>query len=157
MAEKLYKHGFIDEDFYKKSLEYLPILTIDLILQNKLGEFLLVKRSNHPLKGEFWTPGGRVHKGETLQHAAVRKCKEETGLDTQLLNWNFIGLFEGNFRKSHFDLNCSTHTVSIVYHHQLNIDDNVVIDNQSSDYKFSKSLPEKFIRLFQNSLITQNS
>lgn len=45
------------------------------------NKVLLVKR-NHPPAEDLWAvPGGRINVGETLQEAAVREIKEETGLD----------------------------------------------------------------------------
>lgn len=44
------------------------------------GKVLLVKRSNAPQKGKWAIPGGSVKLGETLQEAAEREAKEETGL-----------------------------------------------------------------------------
>lgn len=41
---------------------------------------LLVKRHNSPSKGMWAIPGGSVELGETLQEAAEREIKEETGL-----------------------------------------------------------------------------
>jgi 8-oxo-dGTP diphosphatase len=41
---------------------------------------LLVKRANHPGKGLWAIPGGRVKLGETLKEAAIREVKEETGV-----------------------------------------------------------------------------
>jgi len=41
---------------------------------------LLVKRANHPGKGLWAIPGGRVRLGEKLQEAAQREILEETGL-----------------------------------------------------------------------------
>jgi len=41
---------------------------------------LLVKRSNPPGKGLWSIPGGCVELGETLQEAAERELKEETGI-----------------------------------------------------------------------------
>ena len=41
---------------------------------------LLVKRTNHPGKGLWAIPGGRVELGETLKEAASREVKEETGV-----------------------------------------------------------------------------
>ena len=41
---------------------------------------LLVKRTNHPGKGLWAIPGGRVKLGETLKEAARREVKEETGV-----------------------------------------------------------------------------
>lgn len=41
---------------------------------------LLVKRANHPGKGLWAIPGGRVKLGETLKEAVRREVKEETGI-----------------------------------------------------------------------------
>lgn len=156
-SSKFHKYGFVDQEFYEKALEYLPILTIDLVLQDTDGNFVLVKRKNPPLKNTFWTPGGRIHKGERSKLAAVRKCKEELGISTSFVNWNFIGFFEGNFRQNAFNTPYGSHTVSLVYHHQLGINPrDIHLDDQSSDFKLSTSLPAQFIDLFQKSLITQN-
>lgn len=59
-----------------------PIPTVDLII--KFNEnIILIKRRNPP---EGWAlPGGFVDYGESLESAAVREAKEETGLDVELL------------------------------------------------------------------------
>jgi ADP-ribose pyrophosphatase len=41
---------------------------------------LLVKRNRPPSKGVWAIPGGKVTLGETLQEAAEREVKEETGI-----------------------------------------------------------------------------
>lgn len=46
----------------------------------KEGKILMVKRSKAPQKGKWAIPGGSVKLGETLQEAAEREIKEETGL-----------------------------------------------------------------------------
>jgi len=59
-----------------------PISTVDIIIELK-GGIVLIKRKNPP-KG--WAiPGGFVDYGETLESAAVREAKEETGLDIELM------------------------------------------------------------------------
>ncbi len=45
------------------------------------NKVLLVKRNHPPAQGLWALPGGRVNLGETLQQAAQREIKEETGLD----------------------------------------------------------------------------
>ncbi len=59
-----------------------PIPTVDLIIEYNKG-IVLIKRKNPP---EGWAlPGGFVDYGESLETAAVREAKEETGLDVELL------------------------------------------------------------------------
>ena len=42
---------------------------------------LIIKRAHEPRKGEWSLPGGLLELGESLQDAARREIKEETGLD----------------------------------------------------------------------------
>lgn len=59
-----------------------PIPTVDLIIEYNRG-VVLIKRKNPP---EGWAlPGGFVDYGESLETAAVREAKEETGLVVELL------------------------------------------------------------------------
>ncbi len=58
-----------------------PLPTTDIIIEHK-GGIVLIKRKYTP-KG--WAlPGGFVEYGESLESAAVREAKEETGLDVRL-------------------------------------------------------------------------
>jgi 8-oxo-dGTP diphosphatase len=41
---------------------------------------LLMKRRNHPFRGLWIPPGGKIEKGEHPRQAAIRELKEETGL-----------------------------------------------------------------------------
>lgn len=59
-----------------------PVLTVDLIIEYNEG-LILIKRKIPP---EGWAlPGGFVEYGETLESAAKREAKEETGLDVELI------------------------------------------------------------------------
>ncbi len=59
-----------------------PVPTVDIIIKYGSG-IILIKRRNPP---PGWAlPGGFVDYGETLEQAAVREAKEETGLDVELL------------------------------------------------------------------------
>ena len=59
----------IEEDLYKEIIKKIPILCIDIILSNKKG-YIVIKRKDSPLKGEWWVPGGRVFIGESSIDAA---------------------------------------------------------------------------------------
>jgi 8-oxo-dGTP diphosphatase len=47
-------------------------------------EVLLIRRGTPPRLGQWSLPGGRLEWGETLEAAALRELKEETGVDAEL-------------------------------------------------------------------------
>lgn len=61
-----------------------PALTVDFILLAQLPDkslhLLLIKRQNEPCKGCLAFPGGFVDEDETLEWAAGRELREETGI-----------------------------------------------------------------------------
>ncbi len=59
-----------------------PVPTVDIIIETPEG-IVLIERKNPPFGWAL--PGGFVDYGETLEEAAVREAKEETGLDVKLL------------------------------------------------------------------------
>lgn len=58
-----------------------PFLTVDVIIGIPGRGIVLVERRNPPLGWAL--PGGFVDYGETLEMAAQREAKEETGLDVE--------------------------------------------------------------------------
>ena len=46
-------------------------------------KILLIRRGTEPEKGLWSLPGGRVQKGESIRHAALRELKEESNLEGQ--------------------------------------------------------------------------
>ena len=103
----------ISTDKYKEILDLISICCVDLIIK-KEGKILLVKRANEPLKGKFWLPGGRVYKNETCEDAAIRKAKEELGLDINIERK--LCFFDFMSEKGPFEnLNSGVHTISIPF------------------------------------------
>jgi 8-oxo-dGTP diphosphatase len=56
-----------------------PVIGIGAVVIHD-NQILLVKRANPPKQGLWCIPGGKVEFGETLQQAAEREIKEETGV-----------------------------------------------------------------------------
>lgn len=60
-------------------VEHVPIVSVDLLVVYD-GSIVLGKRQNEPAKGEWFVPGGRVHKHERLEAAVHRVAREELGV-----------------------------------------------------------------------------
>ncbi len=48
------------------------------------GRYLLIQEGRQDIRGKWNFPGGRVDPGETLEQAAVREAKEESGFTVAL-------------------------------------------------------------------------
>ncbi len=83
-----------------------PLLTVDALILFD-GKLVLVKRKNPPFKDRFALPGGFVELGETIEEAAVRESKEETGLDIEIIK--LLGVYSDPSRDPR------GHTVSICF------------------------------------------
>lgn len=128
----------IETKIYKQIVKSVPILAVDCIVINGHNKYLLLKRRNEPLRGQWWVPGGRVLRKEKVKHAVVRKCLEELGSLVHIIE--FVGYYEDFFPKGRMG---SIHTVSLVFLVKL-IGNKVKLDQQHSAYKWSKKLPERF-------------
>jgi mutator protein MutT len=60
-----------------------PIVAVGVLLLDG-DRVLLVKRAKPPAVGRWTVPGGKVELGETLEEAALRELREETGLAATL-------------------------------------------------------------------------
>jgi len=130
-------------NLYKKIIESIPIVCVDIIIQNNQSKILLVKRNTEPLKEEWWVIGGRINKGENILEAAKRKVLEEVGL--KIINLDFFGIYEDQYENSAFSNNSNYHTISIVYKTRVQNIDGFKLNKYSSSWKWSKSLPKRFI------------
>ena len=101
---------FIPKEKYESILSVIPILCVDLLIRNA-DKILLLKRDNEPAKGEYWFPGGRVLKLETIKSAALRKAKEEVSLDCKF--HDIISIEETIFKNNN-KISKEIHTVNIV-------------------------------------------
>lgn len=56
------------------------------VVRNDEGKYLLVQELQPAVYGLWNLPAGHVDKGESIEAAAVREAKEETGYDVELID-----------------------------------------------------------------------
>ncbi len=86
-----------------------PYLATDMVIRlwegNSFRGIVLIERKNPPVG--LALPGGFVEVGESVEEAAVREMKEETGLDVSLSG--LLGVYSDPERDPRF------HVVSVVF------------------------------------------
>lgn len=70
----------------------MPEVTVAIIAVRVFEDLqvLLIKRSKGPFKGYWCFPGGHVEKNEKVVDAIARELKEETGLDVERGDLEFV-------------------------------------------------------------------
>ena len=84
-----------------------PALTVDAVVFDGTGRLLLIRRGKAPFKGQYALPGGFVEYGETVEEAARRELKEETGVTPA--SQQLVGIYSNPKRDPR------GHTVSVAY------------------------------------------
>ncbi len=122
---------------YKILMKNGPISCVDVVFLNKKKDkILLFKRNNDPVKGIYYTTGGRLLKEETLLECAVRQAKREAGLIINPKKVTFAGIIQENNESSIFK-GISYHGVVIFYGYILkNKNVKIKLDEQHSDCKW---------------------
>jgi ADP-ribose pyrophosphatase YjhB (NUDIX family) len=111
---------------YDEFCALMPIVCVNAIIFDG-DKVLLVRRATPPIQGEFWLPGGRILKGEHVEEALMRKVREETGLDCEVIG--LVSVSSTVFSSGHhtIDLNFVLHRTG----------GQVVLDSTSSDYSWA--------------------
>ena len=144
---------FVHQSLYKEMLESIPICCVDIFILHQ-GKVLLVQRTNKPAQNEWWPPGGRVLKGESLEEAAQRKVFEEVGLSIVIEKQ--IGAYTTIFPDGPFeDLQTGVHTINVCFlAHLKDANAQVSIDTTSEtfDWKLLSDvhLPEYAERILKD-------
>jgi colanic acid biosynthesis protein WcaH len=122
----------IDKHLYQQIVQVMPISCVDLVVTNEDGQVLLAKRTNEPASGKWWFPGGRIYYLETRLDAAVRKLREECGLEAnQLIE---LGTFDVIVERS--DNGSKVHGITTLYCAKIRRDQTFTLDSQNSEARW---------------------
>ena len=119
----------IPESLYSQIVRMMPIACVDLLVVNGTGKVLLVKRNNHPAKGHWWFPGGRIWFGETRVDAVKRKLEEECRLRAAEIA--FLNTYDVMLDRP--DTGTLSHGITSLYHVRVADHRDLRLDRQSSD------------------------
>ncbi|MFY0678036.1 MAG: GDP-mannose mannosyl hydrolase [Neptuniibacter sp.] len=106
--------GWLSPELFKTIVSSTPLISIDLIIENADGKYLLGLRKNKPAQGHLFVPGGRIQKGESISDAFSRITKDELGKKYDFSEAVFNGVFEHMYEDSYFS-EISSETVSTHY------------------------------------------
>ncbi|GAL57484.1 GDP-mannose mannosyl hydrolase [Pseudescherichia vulneris NBRC 102420] len=127
---------FLSQEDFATVVRSTPLISIDLIVENAHGEFLLGKRTNRPAQGYWFVPGGRVQKDEPLAQAFERLTQAELGVRLPMAAGEFYGVwqhfYDDNFSGSDF----STHYIVLGFRLKLNQADLALPDAQHEAYRW---------------------
>lgn len=126
------KGWWIEERLFSEIRRVMPIASVDLLVIYE-GKLLLMLRNNEPVKDVWFTPGGRVRFGETLEQACLRKLKEETGLEAMSVE-----------KKNVMDhIYPGAHYITTFFRVDVR-DDKVVMNDEHNDYRWISDVTEDF-------------
>lgn len=101
---------YVPEETFREFVARLPQVCVEVVVEQD-DRVLLARRTNEPVAGEWFWPGGRLYKGEQLDDAARRVGREELGLD--LVLGDRLGVYAHFWETS--APGPSRHTVNLVY------------------------------------------
>jgi colanic acid biosynthesis protein WcaH len=92
----------LDRETFKTIIDTTPLVSIDLLVRNAQGQILVGKRVNRPAQGYWFVPGGRILKNERLAEAFSRLTEAELGVELDIKNARYLGLYEHFYDDSIF-------------------------------------------------------
>ncbi len=133
LATNTSRHTPISGKLYAQILDAVPICTVDILFLNKdKTKTLLFKRTNEPLKGIYFSMGGRLLKNEKILDGAARQAWREAGVRIDKEKLIFGGIQEEIHRTSAF-AGASYHAIVLYYGYVIDEKTPLRLDGQHND------------------------
>ena len=125
----------------KETVEFVPLVSLDLIIENKKKEILLGMRTNSPAKNYWFVPGSRIIKYEKLKNTLKKTSLNEIGIELIIDDVKLYGIYDHIYDKENYLENnkFGTHyvVIALIYEDNKNI---IKLNNlpkfQHNRYKF---------------------
>ena len=126
----------LDAEPFKSLVENAPLVSIDLCLVCN-GQLLLGKRNNEPLKGHWFTPGGRILKNEPWADCLRRVARSELGLEIRSPeNFSLMGIWDHFYNNSILGQDISTHYVNLPHYIVFESRPVITMDDQHGEFEW---------------------
>lgn len=91
-----YDSFMLSQEEFEASIAWSKVV-VACVIRDKDDRYLLVQEAQPKAYGLWNLPAGHVDKGETIEDAAVREAKEESGLQVELVDK--IGIWHGKIEE----------------------------------------------------------
>ena len=132
--------SFIPPDQYKEILKCMPIFCVDWLISCG-DQYLLLKRNQQPLMGDYWIIGGRLRMDESITQAAYRLQMREVGKFCGV--GNMLGFSNYMFEK--VEDARATHTPAVSYRIEVPEMFIPTLDDTESQYIWTSKLPTQYL------------
>jgi colanic acid biosynthesis protein WcaH len=114
--------GWLEDADFSQAVQALPLVSVDLVVVNPLGEMLLGRRRNAPARNWWFTPGARVRKNEAFAQVLQRVISSELGsINTPIRGQpQLMGVWDHFYGDSAFSSQVGTHYVNLPHVLRLN-------------------------------------
>lgn len=96
-------------------VRYTPLVSIDLVVDDGEGRYLVGLRTNPPAKGYWFVPGGRIRKNEPLDTAFGRICQAELARLVEMKEAALLGLYDHFYGEDFTGGDAGTHYVVLAH------------------------------------------
>ncbi|MDA7754888.1 NUDIX domain-containing protein [Pseudomonadales bacterium] len=126
----------LEKEIFKTIVKNTPLVSIDLCIVWD-GKILLGKRKNDPLKGFFFTPGGRILKNEVHIDCLKRVASSELGLIIDdIRQAKLMGVWDHFYANSIFGDEVSTHYVNLPHCIYYDKRPEILLDDQHDSFEW---------------------
>lgn len=107
---------FLESNLFKNIVQHAPLISIDLCIIDN-NKILLGKRINNPAKENFFVPGGRIRKNETIEEGFNRILRDEVGAHViGYTSKKFLGIYQHFYDNNFLNTNnFNTHYIVLAY------------------------------------------
>lgn len=117
-------------------VRHAPLVSIDLVVVDKEGRYLVGRRNNPPAKGYWFVPGGRIRKNEPLDAAFRRITEAELGSSIEREESSLLGLYDHFYEEDFTGGDAGTHYVVLAHRLDVAQADLRPPDEQHSAYRW---------------------